>query len=296
MSLQGMRAAFQFPGKQTTHWFPGHMAKGLRLMQVHLSRVDCVVEVHDARLSNRGRNPHFHLLRECPKVIVHTKADLAGLRPGSTSRGGALRVDCTEAKAVSLLKIVPKVLSAVPPEALQRDPPFLRLMVAGLPNVGKSSLINGLRRMFSGRGKAARVGARPGVTRALQTDIKIHEAPPVYMVDTPGVMVPSLDDPELAMQLALIGTLRDELVGIELIADFALFTLNRKGVFEYVPRFRLPHATDDISELLHGVARRIGALNRGGAPNLELAATHFVRAYRDGNLGRFQLTSCHDIT
>ena len=89
--------------------------------------------------------------------------------------------------------------------------------------MGKSSLINGLRRMFSGRGKAARVGARPGVTRALQTDIRIHDSPPVcvkspvssrrrlraagrrYVVDTPGVMAPSLDDPELAMQLALVG-------------------------------------------------------------------------------------------
>ena len=91
-----LRRAFAWPGKQTTHWFPGHMAKGLRLMQVHLGRVDCVLEVHDSRLSGRGRNPSFDLLAARPRVLVHTKADLAGLPLGRDVDGGGVRVNCAE--------------------------------------------------------------------------------------------------------------------------------------------------------------------------------------------------------
>eukprot|EP00039_Didymoeca_costata_P010806 m.146370 g.146370 ORF g.146370 m.146370 type:complete len:166 (-) comp14969_c0_seq4:3297-3794(-) len=165
----------------------------------------------------------------------------------------------------------------------------MRLMVVGIPNVGKSSLINAMRRTFSGKGNAATTGNRPGVTRNLQTDIKIHEFPPVYLVDTPGVMIPNLESGQVGMILSLIGTLRDELVGEELIADFLLYTLNSRRNFTYVKEFGLEAPSDDIEEVLHGIATKKGALLQGGVPNTDLAARYFVECYRLGKLGRFRL-------
>eukprot|EP00038_Savillea_parva_P001853 m.107906 g.107906 ORF g.107906 m.107906 type:complete len:328 (-) comp10638_c0_seq4:96-1079(-) len=302
--------------KELLHWFPGHMAKGLKVMGRQLQRCDAVIEVHDARVPVTGRNYKFDLLAGKPRVLVYNKADLAGRdvarrvgevavypeRPerhrtaeSSTERGYSgdrlvpLFTNCRAQSSAAVRQVVSQVVDLVDEEALQRDPPFLRLMVVGIPNVGKSSMINALRRMFLGKAGCATTGAKPGVTRAVQTDIKIHQSPPVYVIDTPGVMLPLIETEEVGLKLALIGTLRDEVVGHELIADFLLFTLNRHEEFEYVRRFGLDAPSDDIHVVLAGIARRIGALLPGGHLNLELAAQHFVSKYRSGDLGRFTL-------
>lgn len=109
------------------------------------------------------------------------------------------------------------------------------------------------------------------------------------MVDTPGVMLPLIETEETGLKLALVGTLRDEVVGHELVADYLLYTLNQHGKFEYTARFGLSEPSDDIHEVLAAVAARIGALLPGGKLNLELAAKHFVSKYRSGQLGVFPL-------
>eukprot|EP00038_Savillea_parva_P001855 m.107912 g.107912 ORF g.107912 m.107912 type:complete len:204 (-) comp10638_c0_seq5:96-707(-) len=132
------------------------------------------------------------------------------------------------------------------------------------------------------------------VSKLVHTRTHTHTLPPFpdahrYVIDTPGVMLPLIETEEVGLKLALIGTLRDEVVGHELIADFLLFTLNRHEEFEYVRRFGLDAPSDDIHVVLAGIARRIGALLPGGHLNLELAAQHFVSKYRSGDLGRFTL-------
>lgn len=110
-----------------------------------------------------------------------------------------------------------------------------------------------------------------------------------YVVDTPGVMLPLIETEEMGLKLALIGTLRDEVVGYELIADYLLYTLNKNKKFEYTKRFALDEPSDDVHVVLTAVAKRIGALLPGGRLNLELAAEHFVSKYRLGDLGAFTL-------
>jgi len=313
-----MRKVFEAPyrGKELLHWFPGHMAKGLKAMGRQLQRCDAVLEVHDARVPMTGRNYKFDLLADKPRVLIYNKVDLAGAdvatrvrqvglfpeRPErhrtaetSITRGDSGEVlapiftNCREQSSDAVREIITRVIGMVDVKALQRDPPSLRLMVVGIPNVGKSSLINALRRMFLGRAGCATTGAKPGVTRAVQTDIKIHATPPVYVVDTPGVMLPLIESEEVGLKLALVGTLRDEVVGVELLADFLLFTLNRHGLFAYVERFGLDGPSDDIDVVLAGIAARIGAKLPGGKLNIELAAQHFLARYREGLLGSFTL-------
>lgn len=206
-----------------------------------------------------------------------------------------IQTNCRLQQCPGVLKILPTVLEMVDEAALSRETPYLRLMVVGIPNVGKSSLINALRRSYSGRGKAARTGNNPGVTRALQTDIKINDVPPVYLVDTPGVMIPNVETAEIAMKLALLGTLRDDLVGEETIADFLLYTLNKQSQFDYVDRFGLDGPCDDIDVVLPAVANRIGALLKGGEVDRLRAAQHMLIKYREGNLGRFALNPAEPL-
>eukprot|EP00051_Salpingoeca_urceolata_P007825 m.100938 g.100938 ORF g.100938 m.100938 type:complete len:230 (+) comp15426_c0_seq3:297-986(+) len=131
-------------------------------------------------------------------------------------------------------------------------------------------------------GKAASTGDRPGVTRAVQTHIKINERPAAYLIDTPGVMIPNVTNSEVGMKLALVGTLRDELVGETLVCDYLLFALNRAQEFGYVEQYGLDGPCDDIDVVLEAVARKAGKLLPGGVPDLHGAACFMLRRYRGG--------------
>ncbi|XP_012590275.1 PREDICTED: mitochondrial ribosome-associated GTPase 1, partial [Condylura cristata] len=131
------------------------------------------------------------------------------------------------------------------------------VMVIGVPNVGKSSLINALRRQHLKKGKATRVGGEPGVTRAMTSRIQVCERPPVFLLDTPGVLAPRVDSVETGLKLALCGTVLDHLVGEETLADYLLYTLNRHQLFRYVQHYGLDGACEDV-------ARSVALRLRGG--------------------------------
>jgi len=163
-------------------------------------------------------------------------------------------------------------------------------MVVGMPNVGKSSLLNALRNVSLGKKKAARTGDQPGITRKIGTSVKIIEGDDgregVYVLDTPGVFVPYVPDAESMLKLALCGNVKDTVIPPTNIADYLLFHLNRHDPNLY-GTFSGP--TNDIYAVLEGLARKHGRLKKGGVPDFEASALQFVQRWRAGEMGRFVL-------
>ncbi|NP_001244302.2 mitochondrial ribosome-associated GTPase 1 [Gallus gallus] len=305
----GFRTRFDFGSRDAASWFPGHMAKGLRQMRASLRRADCLVEVHDARIPLSGRNPVLQeVLGIRPHLLVLNKMDLADPRQQSRvleqlRQQGCLHVVFTDCQRDSnVKKIVPLVAKLVnsSPRYHRAESTEYSIMVIGVPNVGKSSLINSLRRLHLKKGKATAVGGEPGVTKAVLTRIQVCETPLVYLVDTPGVLPPKLADVETGMKLALCGAIRDHLVGEDIMADYLLYVLNQQQQFGYMELYGLPEASDNIRHVLKYVAVALGktqkvkVLTGTGNVNMTMldysaAAYEFLRAFRAGRLGRLTL-------
>ncbi|XP_064320611.1 mitochondrial ribosome-associated GTPase 1 isoform X2 [Phalacrocorax carbo] len=280
--LSGFRERFDFGGRDVASWFPGHMAKGLRQMRASLRRADCLIEVHDARIPLSGRNPMLQeVLGIRPHILVLNKMDLADPRRQP---------------------IVPLVAKLVgnSPRYHRAESTEYSILVIGVPNVGKSSLINSLRRLHLKKGKATVVGGEPGITKAVLTRIQVCEKPLMYLVDTPGVLPPKLGDMETGMKLALCGAIRDHLVGEDIMADYLLYILNKQQQFRYVQHYGLAEACDDIKPVLKHVAlargrtQKVKVLTGTGNINVTMlnypaAAYEFLRDFRAGRLGRVTL-------
>ncbi|XP_041922271.1 mitochondrial ribosome-associated GTPase 1 [Alosa sapidissima] len=305
------RSAFDFGEREVAHWFPGHMAKGLKQMRANLKNVDCIIEIHDARIPFSGRNPLFQESLDIrPHLLVLNKVDLADTsnkhsiirRLEKDGIRNVIFTDCLRQRDDNVKKVVPQVV-----ELIKNRPRFHRdeersycLMVIGVPNVGKSSFINALRRTNLKKGKASRVGAEPGITKAVLTKIQVCERPVMHLVDTPGVQPPGIESVETGMKLALCGTILDHLVGEDVIADYLLFTLNRLERFSYVEKYGLEEPCDSIEQVLKRIAIKLGKTQRVKAitgvgnititvPNYTAAAYDFIRAFRKGELGQVML-------
>lgn len=310
-NVNKFRTVFDFGEREVAHWFPGHMAKGLKQMRASLKNVDCIVEIHDARIPFSGRNPLFQeTLDVRPHLLILNKMDLADLsnkeRILKTLKKSGVRnvlfTDSLKQRDDNIKKLVPMVVKII-----ESQPRFNRdestnycLMVIGVPNVGKSSLINSLRRTNLKKGRASRVGGEPGITRAVLTKIQVCERPVIHLLDTPGVLPPKIESVETGMKLALCGTILDHLVGEDVIADYLLYSLNRLEKFSYVEKYDLQEPSDDIQNVLKRIAiklkktQRVTAITGVGniavtIPNYTAAANDFIRAFRKGELGQVML-------
>ena len=169
-------------------------------------------------------------------------------------------------------------------------------MVVGMPNVGKSTLLNALRHTGVRKGKVAHTGAQPGVTRKIGTAVKIVEGADkghsdVYLLDTPGVFIPYVPDADAMLKLALCGSVKDTLIPPFTLADYLLFHINRHSPEQYA-EYSPP--TNDIMQLLGAMAKKIGRLQKGGEPDWEGTAMWMVQRWRNGHLGRFLLDDVSD--
>ena len=275
-------------------WYPGHMTKTRRQIEADLKLVDAVCEIVDARIPVSSRNPDIDAI--CggkPRMIVLNRMDLAD--PAATKRWAeyfkkkgmaVIATDCKTKKGISAFTPAARLACA---EKLERDAKRgmnrpLRVMVVGIPNVGKSSLINKLCR----GGKAA-VADRPGVTRENRwfTIGKGFE-----LLDTPGVLWPKFEDPVVGEHLAFTGAVKDEVVDTERLASRLLEALVPTYPKAVCERYRLeesflPGRRGD--EILEAIGKNRGMLMAGGVINTERAAAAVLDEFRSARLGRITL-------
>ncbi|KAF7265547.1 hypothetical protein GWI33_021002 [Rhynchophorus ferrugineus] len=217
------RSTFKTVNADVLHWFPGHMAKGLKQMQQKLKSVDCVIEVHDARIPLSGRNNDFKytISGVKPHILVLNKVDLIDKRFKkdidrnlNSQYEHIIYTNCRDQKCPGVKTIFPlaQKLIADSNRYNRSNMEDFNMMIIGVPNVGKSSLVNSLRAKYLKKGKASQVGASPGITRSVLNKIKMSENPLFYMLDTPGILTPKIADIETGLKLALCGTITDHLV------------------------------------------------------------------------------------
>ncbi|MCL6611853.1 MAG: ribosome biogenesis GTPase YlqF [Peptococcaceae bacterium] len=276
-------------------WFPGHMARARRILQEDLKLVDVVIEVVDARIPYSSRNPVLEeTVGRRPLLVVMNKADLAD--PVLTarweehfrSRGlAALPVDSVRGAGIAgvtpLVREMagPKTVSLGSSGRLPRPP---RCMIVGIPNVGKSFLINRL----AGR-KSAKTENRPGVTRGRQW---IRVAGEVDLLDTPGILWPKFDDPEVGYRLAVTGAIKDQVYDQEAVAGrlAAWLAANYPGSLEGRYKIRAADAADP-QEVLALIGNSRGLVLQGGRVDTYKAAVLLLKEFRAGVLGRYTLES-----
>ncbi|XP_051166938.1 mitochondrial GTPase 1 [Leptopilina boulardi] len=303
----GFRKSFLTEKGDFLQWFPGHMGKSLRKMQQKLKNIDLIIEVTDARvpLSGRCRELKSTLSGIKPHIYVLNKIDLTDMQYTNMAieklkKEGMENIVLTNFKdqtckgMKSLLPLTMKLINNSERYNRENESEFT-IMIVGIPNVGKSSLINRLRNNHLKKRNAAAVGAVAGITRSIMTRIKITDD--VYLIDTPGILSPEIRDIEGGLKLSLAGCILDHLVGPEKMADYLLYWLNKQGRFEYVEKFNLLEPNDNIMEVLGQIAinlnKTIKLKNFENKiivkPNYLYAAELFIKAFRYGELGLYCL-------
>lgn len=285
--------------QNTLQWYPGHMAKTRRLIEENLKMIDVVVEILDARIPFSGRNPNFDdIIKNKPRLLVMNKSDLAdktrtdkwiewyrnqGIKviPISCTTGMGINKVLSEARAL--------VADRIERDAQKGRTRTLKLMMVGIPNVGKSSLINRL------LGKAStKTGDRPGVTKGKQW-LKIKGD--AELLDTPGILPPKFEDQELAKRLAYTGAIKDEIMNRELLAYSLCEYLRDEYADALCQRYKIK---DDISalegyEVLELIGRRRGFVISGGEVDMERAANMILDELRGCKIGNITLEVPGDL-
>ena len=281
--------------KMNIQWYPGHMTKTRRMMEENLKLVDAVCEILDARIPISSRNPDIDAICGIkPRLVILNRIDMAD--PAMVkkwaeyfkSRGMAvLLTDCKNRKGINgFVPAVRQLLS----EKLKRYAEKgqvgrpLKIMVVGIPNVGKSTFIN----QIAGR-KGAKAENRPGVTRGKQW-VTVDTG--LLLLDTPGILWPRFEDPEVGIRLAYTGAVKDDILDIETLAYHLMEMLWKRYPDAVRARYKIELPEDaDGTALLEAAGRKRGFLISGGEIDLERMSKVLLEEYRSCKLGRFTLES-----
>ena len=273
-------------------WYPGHMTKTRRQIEADLKLVDAVCEIVDARIPISSRNPDIDAIcGNKPRIIILNRMDLAD--PSATKQWSAyfrskgiacVACDCKSRKGIN--GFVPAVQSVLQ-EKIQRNAAKgmnkpVKIMIVGIPNVGKSTFIN----QISGR-KGAKAENRPGVTRGKQW---VTVDPTLLLLDTPGILWPKFEDPNVGMMLAYTGAVKEDVIDLEELACRLIELLYSRYPDAIKERYRIEAREGTPGyELLEEAGRKRGYLMARGEINTERMAKVLVDEYRSGKLGCFTL-------
>lgn len=285
--------------KMNIQWFPGHMTKAQRMIEDSIKQVDAVCEILDARIPNSSRNPDIDRLASGkPRLIILNRTDLADPKITAQWRvffeAQGIKILETDAKsgkgvngfAPALRELLKNKIADYAAKGQVNRP--MRVMILGIPNVGKSTFINKVAKR-----KAAIAGDKPGVTRGKQW-ITVDQG--LLLLDTPGILWPKFEDPEVGMRLAYTGAVKEDVIDTETLACHFIALLAKYYPQTLSERYKLEAPEDaDGYELLQLAGKKRGYLVSGGEVNTERMAKALMDDYRSGKLGKLTLESPEDM-
>ena len=273
---------------ENINWYPGHMKKTRELIQENLKMVDLVIEVIDARIPVSSRNPIIDdLVKSKQRIIVLNKSDLsdeAANREWADEfrKDGSIviQMNCMSGQGVNqLFKTLSRLQDEKNKDQIRKKP--LRMMIVGVPNVGKSSLIN----RMTGK-KSAKTGDRPGVTKGKQW-LALENG--MQLLDTPGILWPKFEDPEVGLNLAFCGSIKDEILDMATLALELIKVLAADYPKLLMERYKLDGVSEDGLENMEAIALKRGFILPGKRIDYERCAKTVLDEFRGGKIGRITL-------
>ena len=273
---------------ENINWYPGHMKKTRELIQENLKMVDLVIEVIDARIPVSSRNPIIDdLVKSKQRIIVLNKSDLSD---GAANDAWAeelrkdgsivLQMNCMSGQGVNqLFKTLSRLQDEKNKDQIRKKP--LRMMIVGVPNVGKSSLIN----RMTGK-KSAKTGDRPGVTKGKQW-LALENG--MQLLDTPGILWPKFEDPEVGLNLAFCGSIKDEILDMATLALELIKVLAADYPKLLMERYKLDGISEDGLENMEAIALKRGFILPGKRIDYERCAKTVLDEFRGGKIGHITL-------
>ena len=282
----------------TINWFPGHMRKTQREIKENLKLVEAVIEIRDARIPRSSANPDIEkLCGNKPRLILLNKSDLTESRVTrewmkelSKENVKAIEVNCLKGKGLNQIK---PALEELLKEKLERYKAkglvnvVIRVMVVGIPNVGKSTFINKM-----AKNNIAKTGDRPGVTKSKQW---IKTPLGIELLDTPGVLWPKFEDERTALNLAFTGAIKDEIMDIEELSYRLVERLQKHYADELIARYKIERVFEDPLDTLDSIARKRGCLMSGGHIDYNRIAVILLDEFRGGKIGNISLERVDDV-
>lgn len=282
----------------TINWFPGHMRKTQREIKENLKLVEAVIEIRDARIPRSSANPDIEkLCGNKPRLILLNKSDLTESRVTrewmkelSKDNVKAIEVNCLKGKGLNQIK---PALEELLKEKLERYKAkglvnvVIRVMVVGIPNVGKSTFINKM-----AKNNIAKTGDRPGVTKSKQW---IKTPLGIEMLDTPGVLWPKFEDERTALNLAFTGAIKDEIMDTEELSYRLVERLQKHYANGLMARYKIERVFEDPLDTLDAIARKRGCLMSGGHIDYNRIAVILLDEFRGGKIGNISLERVDDV-
>lgn len=275
-------------GIENINWYPGHMKKTRELIEANLKMVDLVIEVVDARIPSSSRNPIIdQLVKEKQRIIILNKSDLSDPKANEAwtekfKKDGniVLQMNCMRGQGVPQLYKVLNTLQDKKNEGQVRKRP-LRMMIVGVPNVGKSSLINRL----TGK-KSAKTGDKPGVTKGKQW-LTLENG--MQLLDTPGILWPKFEDPNVGLNLAFCGSIKDEILDVASLALELIKVLQVEYPEYLMTRYKLDELSEDALENMENISRKRGFILAGKRIDYERCGKTLLDEFRGGVIGNITL-------